>query len=99
MQDKGTATHYAPCCQVIDIRGGGSRPAGNRRKGRLAGLDRKFKELDQNGRMHVVYMLIGYSRAMSDGIRAGRCPREDEISRIVRMIEDSINEARKGGMI
>lgn len=99
MQAKEIASQSGACCQVIDIRGGGSRPAGNRRKGRLAGLDRKFKELDQNGRMHVVHMLIGYSRAMSDGIRAGRCPREDEISRIVRMIEDSINEARKGGMI
>lgn len=55
MQAKGTATYHAPCCQIIDIGSRGSRPAGNRRKGRLAGLDRKFKELDQNGRMHVVH--------------------------------------------
>lgn len=93
MQGNETASQFGACCQIVDIRIGGSRAAGSRRNGRLDTLDRRFKGLSLKDRLNIVHSVIGYCRAMSDGIKDGREPREDEISRIVRMIEESINEA------
>lgn len=93
MQGNETASQFGVCCQIVDIRIGGSRAVGSRRNGRLDTLDRRFKGLSRKDRLNIVNSVIGYCRAMSDGIKDGREPREDEISRIVRMIEESINEA------
>lgn len=99
MQAKETAIHHDPCCQIVDIGRIGSRVSGYRRKGRMDSLDRKFEELDQRSRLHIVHTVIGYCRAMSDGIKEGRESRNNEISGIVKAIEESINEEWKGGMI
>ena len=99
MHSEEMLSQSGACCQIIDIRSIGSRALGSRRKGRLDSLDKRFEKLDQGSRLHIVHTVIGYCRAMSDGIRDGRASGNDEISRIVKEIEESINEAWKGGMI
>ena len=99
MHSEETVSQSGTCCQIVDIGSIGSRALGSRRMGRLDSLDKRFEKLDKGSRLLIVHAVIGYCRAMSDGIRDGRTSGTDEISRIVKAIEESINEAWKGGMI
>ena len=101
MQAKGTATHHAPCCQIIDIGSRGSR--GSREHGKLQakarGTDERFYSLDERSQRAILIHMIGYLEASKDLISSGRQARPDEISRTFSVMEDMINEAWKGGMV
>lgn len=86
-------------CKIVDIRSIGSKAREKRRMEKLNTFDRRFRELSPNRRRHVLYHVIGYCEAMADGITAGRASMDDEISRIVKMIETSIYESGNGGIL
>lgn len=98
LQNKGTASHYAPCCRIIDI---GSR--GSRRHGKLQarprGIDERFYSLDERNQRAVLANMIGYLKATNDLVSAGGKARPNEVSRAFSAMEDMINEAWEGGMV
>ncbi len=98
MQAKGTATHHAPCCQIIDIRSRGSREHG-KLQAKARGIDERFYSLDERSQRAILIQMIGYLEASKDLISSGRQARPNEISRTFSVMEDMINEAWKGGMI
>jgi hypothetical protein len=98
LQAKGTATHHAPCCQIIDIGSRGSRGHG-KLQAKARGIDERFYSLDERSQRAILIHMIGYLEASKDLISSGRQARPDEISRTFSAMEDMINEAWKGGMI
>ena len=98
MQAKGTATHHATCCQIIDIGSRGSREHG-KLQAKARGIDERFYSLDERSQRAILIHMIGYLEASRDLISSGRQARPDEISRTFSVMEDMINEAWKGGMI
>lgn len=92
MQAKGTATHHAPCCQIIDIGSRGSREHG-KLKAKARGIDERFYSLDERSQRAILIHMIGYLKASKDLISSGRQARPNEISRIFSVMEDMINEA------
>ncbi len=55
MQAKGTATHHASCCQIIDIGSRGSREHGK--------LQAKAREIDERSQRAILIHMIGYLEA------------------------------------
>lgn len=98
MQTKGTATHHAPCCQIIDIGSRGSREHG-KLQAKARGIDERFYSLDERSQRTIMSYMIGYLEAAKDLISSGRQAWPDEISRAFSVMEDVVNEAWKGGMI
>lgn len=98
MQAKGTATHHAPCCQIIDIRSRGSREHG-KLQAKARGIDERFYSLDERSQRTIMSYMIGYLEAAKNLISSGRQARPDEISRAFSVMEDVINEVWKGGRI
>lgn len=98
MQAKGTATHHAPCCQIIDIGSRGSREHG-KLQAKARGIDERFYSLDERSQRTIMSYMIGYLEAAKDLISSERQARPDEISRAFSVMEDVVNEVWKGGMI
>ena len=91
LQNKGTASHYAPCCQIIGIGDRGSRRHGKLHE-KAKGVDGRFYSLDERGQRAVL-------KATNDLVSAGGKTRPNEVSRAFSAMEDMINEAWEGGMV
>ena len=98
LQNKGTASHYAPCCQIIGIGDRGSRRHGKLHE-KAKGVDGRFYSLDERGQRAVLANMIGYLKATNDLVSAGGKTRPNEVSRAFSAMEDMINEAWDGGMV
>lgn len=98
MQTKGTAAHYAPCCQIIGIGARGSRRHGKLNE-KAKGIDGRFYSLDERGQRAVLAHMIGYLKATNDLVASGGKVRANEVSRTFSVMEDMINEAWEGGMV